>query len=310
MPWCPNCKTEYREGITHCADCKVELVAEYKDAVLQDATEMIVKVDGDHQMFIEKLRDFLEYSDISSVIHKDEDMIGLYVAPQDFKKAKKCFKAFYSVETEMMMQQAAEATFLKGEEYDYFGDDEEDEEESENDSPSAKYTTYYDSPEADSEESESKKHVSAVARYEDYRSSGVTFTVLGVLGLVFALLNFMDVISLFGSGFSCFVLFVLFGIFLALGLYSFAKAEKLKESADAENKTVAEAKEWMKENISKEMIEQLNSDETDEEGQKSAELLYLDRLDQLADKLLDAFPTLNASLAEQLIEEFSNQNNE
>ena len=120
------------------------------------------------------------------------------------------------------------------------------------------------------------------------------------------------VLTILAVGIGLFIkkLFVLFGIFLALGLYSFAKAEKLKESADAENKTVAEAKEWMKENISKEMIEMLNSDEMDEEGQKSAELLYLDRLDQLADKLLDAFPTLNASLAEQLIEEFSNQNNE
>ena len=28
MPWCPNCKNEYREGITECADCGVELVDE------------------------------------------------------------------------------------------------------------------------------------------------------------------------------------------------------------------------------------------------------------------------------------------
>ena len=26
MPWCPKCKSEYREGITTCVDCKVELV--------------------------------------------------------------------------------------------------------------------------------------------------------------------------------------------------------------------------------------------------------------------------------------------
>lgn len=26
MPWCPVCKNEYREGITHCAECKVALV--------------------------------------------------------------------------------------------------------------------------------------------------------------------------------------------------------------------------------------------------------------------------------------------
>lgn len=28
MPWCPKCKTEYREGFTICADCGSELVAE------------------------------------------------------------------------------------------------------------------------------------------------------------------------------------------------------------------------------------------------------------------------------------------
>ncbi len=28
MPWCPKCKSEYREGITECADCKVPLVDE------------------------------------------------------------------------------------------------------------------------------------------------------------------------------------------------------------------------------------------------------------------------------------------
>lgn len=28
MPWCPKCKSEYREGITECADCKVALVEE------------------------------------------------------------------------------------------------------------------------------------------------------------------------------------------------------------------------------------------------------------------------------------------
>lgn len=31
MPWCPNCKTEYREGFTHCADCGAELVTALPD---------------------------------------------------------------------------------------------------------------------------------------------------------------------------------------------------------------------------------------------------------------------------------------
>ena len=28
MPWCPQCRTEYRPGFTHCADCGVPLVDE------------------------------------------------------------------------------------------------------------------------------------------------------------------------------------------------------------------------------------------------------------------------------------------
>ena len=28
MPWCPKCKTEYREGFAVCADCGSELVSE------------------------------------------------------------------------------------------------------------------------------------------------------------------------------------------------------------------------------------------------------------------------------------------
>ena len=26
MPWCPECKAEYREGFTRCSDCKADLV--------------------------------------------------------------------------------------------------------------------------------------------------------------------------------------------------------------------------------------------------------------------------------------------
>ena len=211
MPWCPKCKTEYREGITVCADCKVELVEEYKDAVLQDATEMLVKVDAEHQMFIKKLHDFLEYSKIPSVVLKEGDMISVYVTPDDYNQAKKCFKAFYSVETELIsLQQAAETAFMKGEEFDYFGDDDDDTEEevsTENPSKNSFETeNHQEESKSDFNEMKDEKYTSLAAKYEDYHSSGVTFTVLGVIGVGFALLNFMGIISLFGSGFSCFVL--------------------------------------------------------------------------------------------------------
>lgn len=36
MPWCPNCKFEYKEGITHCADCGAELVETYEEIMAME----------------------------------------------------------------------------------------------------------------------------------------------------------------------------------------------------------------------------------------------------------------------------------
>lgn len=315
MPWCPKCKTEYREGITVCADCKVELVAEYKDALLQDATEMLVKVDAEHQMFVKKMHDFLEYSGIPSVLMTEGDMIGVYVAPENYKQAKKCFKAFYSVETELVsLQQAAETAFMKGEEFDYFGDEENDGDDS-SEEVNADYAfetiNQQTTGTSDTDDTKNEKYASAATRYEDYHSSGVTFTVLGVLGVGFALLNFIDVIDLFGNGFSCFVLFAIFGIFLALGIFSFSKADQLKESAENEKKLVAEANEWMEKNFSLDMLVSLNENEENTSGNlRPKEILYMDYLDQLVGRLLEAFPDLHDSLAEQLVEDFCNRSDE
>ena len=298
MPWCPNCKTEYREGITHCADCKVELVAEYKDVVLKNATAVLVQVETEQQAFVEKLRKFLEYSGITSAVMEEEGFTGVYVAPEDLNKAKKCFKAFYSVETEMVMQKAAEAAFMKGQEFDYFGDDEDEEEVSEPLLGSQEDAT------DEAVEPERVKDVSVASKYEDYRSSGFTFVILGGLGVAFALLNFMDVITLFGSGFSSAVLFIMFGIFLVLGIFSFVKAGQLKAGAEEENELVSKVKVWMQENFTKEMLADLTKTDISSDEVNTEELLYMDRLDGLVKRLSDAFPTLHDSMAEQLVEEF------
>ncbi len=40
MPFCPKCKAQYREGITVCADCKVELVDSLEEAEAVQETEV------------------------------------------------------------------------------------------------------------------------------------------------------------------------------------------------------------------------------------------------------------------------------
>lgn len=302
MPWCPNCKTEYREGITHCADCKVELVANLNEVKTKNATALIVKVEASQAAFAKKLLDFLKYSGVTAVVLNEGDMLGIYTTPEEFKNARRHFKAFYSVESEMIMQKAAEAAFLAGEEYEDYSEaeDAEESDDSEEASVSAPKTA------SSSLSKDEKIHTSAASRYEDYHSSGVTFTVLGVLGITFALLNFFGVIPFFASPFVSVIILLMFVVFLALGVFSFAKSGKLKEGAVLEEQLVAEAKKWLNENISDEMLQAFDK-EAPEDSEKSAELLYLDRLDKLQEALLAAFPSLNASLAEQLIEEFYTQ---
>lgn len=41
MPWCPQCKSEYREGFTVCADCHVELVDELPEEPETDEREFL-----------------------------------------------------------------------------------------------------------------------------------------------------------------------------------------------------------------------------------------------------------------------------
>lgn len=41
MPWCPNCKFEYKEGVTVCADCGAELVETYEEIEAMEEQEAI-----------------------------------------------------------------------------------------------------------------------------------------------------------------------------------------------------------------------------------------------------------------------------
>ncbi|MGN1084846.1 MAG: hypothetical protein ACI4QX_07570 [Lachnospiraceae bacterium] len=297
MPWCPNCKTEYREGITHCADCKAELVAtlDLKEIRRQNATALLVKIDGEQKEFIKKLADFLEYSGIAVNLEEEDGLIAVYTAPEDLKEAKRHFQAFYSVETERAMEEAAENAFLSGEETEEaqeLFDDEEEASDTEDDSASSKKTRRNE-----------KNYVSSVSRYNDYRSSGFTFTIFGVLGIAFALLNMFGVIPLFGSLYSSAVILLMFAAFLAMGIFSFVKSGKLKSEAAGEEKLTAEVKKWLEENVTEDMLRAYD-EKCNEDGAKSTELLYLNRLDRLCETLLQTFPDLNASFAEQLIEDF------
>ena len=61
MPWCPNCETEYRDGITVCADCGTQLVEELtseskEEVIPQTMEEMIQSMNEIKREFITCIR--------------------------------------------------------------------------------------------------------------------------------------------------------------------------------------------------------------------------------------------------------------
>ena len=80
--FCPICRAEYEEGITHCADCRVDLVNELPP---EDTAEYVDLVDLEiypDKTEAEFARDMLVSGGIDAVIYGDE--FGGYAPPLSF----------------------------------------------------------------------------------------------------------------------------------------------------------------------------------------------------------------------------------
>lgn len=107
MPFCPKCKSEYREGFTMCADCKVPLVASLdgKKAPVQSSDV------PDESYFMS----FEEYSRLadSDVISSDEDVNTVEISDGDEityegKKKEPTPEEIEKIKAEMMRQRMAQ----------------------------------------------------------------------------------------------------------------------------------------------------------------------------------------------------------
>jgi hypothetical protein len=73
--FCPNCKTEYRRGVTECSDCLVPLVenlpADGPDSTTADPAAMDILRSGRDPGFAEALRDALDRAELE---HRDDSV--------------------------------------------------------------------------------------------------------------------------------------------------------------------------------------------------------------------------------------------
>ena len=224
MAWCPNCKTEYREGITTCADCGVDLV----DTVEEGATYRVAIISEEEQA--QRFVDFLSFSELPVVeksYNEEEQGYEIFVSDTESEEAKKLFQAF-----------------AKAEETIPVSNDlcEEDTVDKEDDTPSPSLSR------------RSLTYVKKEDRYKDLQSTAYIFTVFGFLGLVFVALNVLQIITLLTT----WVQFIALGgvciAFIIIGIRSYLQSKETFQEIDQENVLTTNITAWLQEHMTKEAL--------------------------------------------------------
>lgn len=308
--WCPKCKNEYREGITVCADCGIDLV-EFLDESKED-TELLHAFDAEEDA--KKLVSYLEYSGIASSYEwmEDEKLFAVYTNKKDYKKARKAFAAFFTVETAANYEKlldskavkekggAAEDASLSGAE-GFGADFSEAAENTEEPEPLPEDEDEELMEEIRSAVSFAKEgsYVSKAEKSADYRSSAVTFTLFGIVGLIVMGLHWEGVFTFF-STLSSVIITALFAGFLIIGIDSFFRAGKAKKEAVEEERFIAELTGWLESNLTFDMLTAADQDDLSKEAN------FLNEMNEMKQIIRKQFGELDPAFLEQFTEEYYN----
>ncbi len=337
MPWCPNCKEEYREGFTVCVDCGAELVEELPT----EEEKPIPFFQTEYKHVADKLVRYFDYSGLASEIKYDKinEVYEVLIAADKEKQAKKLYQAFYFVERENLEKEEPyydeDPPTLSEEILD--SEDSLAEEETEGevdttiggafDTENNNKTDGEDGKEAEEEtdtddeipvgfeaetlnvaypENTDHQHQGAYTmksdKYKDLTSTVYLFLFFGIGGLIVVMLNIAGVFTFIQDLLQRIVFTLLFLFFLYVGISTNRNAKKIKSEIAAENKLTAEINDWLKENITDKFFAALHNDVI------SDELNYMKATDTIRDMLLKEFGNQNTSYLDRLIEEYYSNN--
>lgn len=210
MAWCPNCKNEYRAGITICPDCQVELTEE-----LAPETEYLPAFDTDEEELKEKILAYMAHCGYAARCESyqeeetEKTVYRILIDQSCLSEASKEIAALLAVEAGQ-------------------------------DGPTAELKARKSEPVS------SSVYVNAKDRYQEYRSSGFLFLFLGVAMLVFALLNVIGLLTVLTATFSL-VLLALFGVALIfLGISSLRRSKTVAVEEKTEEAEAAQVMEFLR----------------------------------------------------------------
>lgn len=266
MAWCPVCKNEYREGITECSECKVPLVDNLEDCKL-------VKILYGTREGLEELKEYLEYNAVKPVqidFDKEEGTEALFVSEKDKLRSIKLISTLMKQKQLEQLEANKEMEFMDVKPQDT--------------SAMLGYSDY----------------TSNAKKAEDNKSAAYALLGVGVLGIVFVVLGFLDILPFHpGNRYLLYgVLGAMFALFFVMGCISLKNAKGFEKKAITENTLTDTIKEWCVANLTKDVI-----DSSFQTAGKSEEELYFYRASFMKKRLNTQFMNLDQSFIESFIDD-------
>ncbi len=140
-----------------------------------------------------------------------------------------------------------------------------------------------------------KQYIEPQKRYEDHKSTGILFLVIGGIGAVVTLLCWIDIIKFPLNSFQLLILMAMFVAFIGFGIFSMKRASEVFKTIDSENNQVADIRKWIEENRESFCV-------SDTAGLSGSEI-YFQREQDIHDAILAHFPEIEESLLDILVEE-------
>ncbi len=280
MPWCPKCKNEYREGITRCSECDVDLVDELTAA---DNKEILF-TSPSHDT-TEKFVAFMEHEGLTDyqIVENEFGDEEILVPESKLEQAKKLMIGF-AVAMESNID-----TVSNPDEVVVPSDEEQDDVEEEKGKEILR----------ELRNSKSSIYVKTADKYNDFKFSGYSFLGFAILGFIFIILNVLKILTLMTT-FSIVTMLILFVIFTIIGIHSLIMASRIKANIGEEETLTDKINQWMKERFTDEYFTQLGESESSEEKR------YFIYLENMLQDAVDEFPKADDSLIEELTDNYLN----
>ncbi len=325
MPWCPKCKSEYREGVTYCEDCKVDLVES-----LSGEQELVDLALLEKKAVAEKFKNYLQYSNIiSEIVYSEENAAYIVrVSEKDAKKAKKHYMAFTTVESEQSVDDSKEESIENSNMNDAMEESDPLDwvrsEETSDDSydGESKVNEYKETDETndDKEDSfssvtddevlypEATTYIKKADQTKELKITAATFFIFGFLGIAYLILNIIGIISLTAGIIPYIVMGLVFTGFIIVGINSLLRSKKTAEEAVLEEETTNLLLEWLNNNMNLETLNTIKEDyiKSSKEKNISDEIIYLKQVYAIKKKITQDLGEMDDSYLETIIEEFYN----